>query len=184
MNRPGQGRPRKPIEQHIGEGTLRAYHDLETIPGPLTNRPQCPPHLAAFDSACPVLWDQVCNWLDGLGTLSESDSPTIEAFVEAYFHHRKCLSLLNGKYVSVRVTGYQRNADRTLTKDKEGKAIPHVEITKNPLSAECRHWLDCMNRYAAQLGLSPVARAALIRNAPPPSEVNRLDGLLSLGATG
>jgi P27 family predicted phage terminase small subunit len=180
MNRPGQGRKRKPIEQHKLDGTLRGYHEAESVPGPITNRPICPPHLSAFDSAAPVLFDQVCTWLEKMGTLSESDSPTIEAFVESYFHHRKCLALLNGQYVSARVIGYEKDSKGKTARGKDGKAIRHVEIRRNPLDAQCRHWLDSMNRYAAQLGLSPSARASLFCNSPPPAESTGLDTILSV----
>jgi P27 family predicted phage terminase small subunit len=168
MNRTGQGRKRKPIEQHLQDGTIRSYHEPAFVPSGIAARPKCPAHLEAFDTAAPVLFDQVCTWLEALGTLSESDAPTIEAFVEAYYHHRKCLALLNGQYVTVCHKG----------KDEAGRA--KLEITRNPLDAMTRHWLDGMNRYAAQLGLSPAARAALIRNAPPPKQDDKLETLFSI----
>lgn len=163
MNRPGQGRKRKPIEQHIEDGTLRTYHEPETVPAPIPNRPACPAHLRAFDSAVPVLFASVCDWLEQLGTLSESDGPTIEAFVEAYYHHRKCLELLDGNYTVTRYT-------------KTGDAYEAA----NPLDKQCRDWLDKMNRYANQLGLSPSARAALIRNAPPPQKQDDLESIMGV----
>lgn len=174
MNRTGQGRKRKPIEQHLQDGTIRSYHEPAFVPSGIAARPKCPAHLEAFDTAAPVLFDQVCTWLEALGTLSESDAPTIEAFVEAYYHHRKCLALLGGKYVTVKIT-----------KKDRGDGSPEVDICRNPLDAMTRHWLDAMNRYAAQLGLSPAARAALIRNAPLPKQDDTLETLFSIvGGTG
>ena len=184
-NRPGQGRRRKPIEQHIEDGTIRTYHNPATVPGPITNRPQCPPHVAAMDSAASLYFDQVCSWLETLGTLSESDSPTIEAYVEAYFMRLHTLALMGGKYIIVRVVGYQKDADGNKVRGPDGKPIPQIVASKNPLEVQYRAWLDQMNRYATQLGFSPTARAALIRNGPPADSTNRLDGLLGVfGDTG
>jgi P27 family predicted phage terminase small subunit len=180
MNRPGQGAKRRPIQQHINEGTLRAYHRADLVPGPIAVRPLCPQWLAAFDSAAPILFDQVCHWLDRMGTLSESDSPTIEAFVEAYFHHRKCLALLGAQYVTVRVVGYQKGPDGKKLKDANGNYIKQIVIARNPLEIQVRNWLDAMNRYAMQLGLNPVARAALLRTAPPATSQDSLEALFSV----
>lgn len=163
-NRPGQGRKRKPTEQHLQDGTYRedrhgpAENHVTAPPG----RPSCPAYVEDYDAGAKQMWEQSCDWLEAMGILAESDQSSIEAFVMAYIQYRQCLKLRGERHIEA-------------WKDEQGR----IRMMRSPLAVEVHKWLAEMHRYGAALGLSPTARASMIKNGPESQSHNRLEALFA-----
>jgi P27 family predicted phage terminase small subunit len=75
-----RGRPRKPTQLKVIEGTFRQDRSNPREPQPRRKRPPCPPHLSADAKAA---WRRYATLLDRLGVLTEADGAALAAFSEA-----------------------------------------------------------------------------------------------------
>jgi len=179
---PGAGRPRKPIEVLAMQGTLnvtRHGHVEDYVQSP-KGWPEIPEDLAAVDPACVEWWNLVCSHLEGMGVLATSDWLVIRACVWCYYSHTATMKLMSNIYAMPKVLGTQKDPDGNDIIGQNGRPLIEIEWRVNPLAAESRKWLAEAAKYAVQLGLSPTARAGLLRNGPDPKKTGGLEDVLGI----
>lgn len=134
------GRPPKPIEQHLKEGTYRKDRHsgalVVTTPGTGIAHMGPPEHLTELQRA---VWAQLADLLSSI--VRESDAPMVELAAVAYASYRELED-------DIRSSGY------TYTDDKGNvKANPSVQMRDRSM----KMFMD----LSARLGLSPADRARL-----------------------
>lgn len=134
------GRPPKPIEQHLKEGTYRKDRHsgalVVTTPGTGIAHLGAPDHLTRLQTQ---VWDELARLLDSI--VRESDAPMVELAAVAYSSYRELEEV-------VRDEGY------TYTDDK-GNTKPNPAVQMRDRSMKM--FMD----LSARLGLSPADRARL-----------------------
>jgi P27 family predicted phage terminase small subunit len=134
------GRPPKPIEQHLKEGTYRKDRHsgalVVTTPGTGIAHLGAPAHLTQLQRE---VWGELARFLDTI--VRESDAPMVELAAVAYASYRDAEEAV------------QREG-MTFTDDKGNvKANPMVQIRDRSM----KMFMD----LSARLGLSPADRARL-----------------------
>lgn len=134
------GRPPKPIEQHLQEGTYR--HDrhagalVVTTPGTGIAHLGAPPHLTPFQKD---VWLELAKLLENI--VRESDAPMVELAAVAYASYRDAQDVLNKEGLTV--LDYRDNP----------RAHPMIQVRDRSM----KMYMD----LSARLGLSPADRARL-----------------------
>lgn len=134
------GRPPKPIEQHLQEGTYRKDRHagalVVTTPGTGIAHLGAPAHLTPFQRE---VWAELAGMLENI--VRESDAPMVELAAVAYASYRDLQALVDGE-------GY------TVVDDHGNvKANPTVQMRDRSM----KMYMD----LSARLGLSPADRARL-----------------------
>lgn len=134
------GRPPKPIEQHIAEGTFRKDRHggalVVTTPGTGILHLGPPSHLTPYQQG---VWAEIARLLESI--VRESDAAMVEIAAVAYVSYREAQEVLDRE-------GY------TVTDDKGNlKVHPLVQIRDRSM----KMYMDS----SARLGLSPADRARL-----------------------
>jgi P27 family predicted phage terminase small subunit len=132
------GRPPKPVEQHLKEGTFRKdRHELPVVIG-RRELPALPDHLSVSQRE---LWELVVSDMSSSGVLQSTDRFAIEGFVIALDQAREANEI-------IRVEGL-------ITTGARGVLMKHPAV-----SIRKEAWNQVL-AYALQLGLTPQARARL-----------------------
>lgn len=134
------GRPPKPIEQHLQEGTYRRdRHEgalVVTTPGTGIAHLGAPPHLTPFQKD---VWLELAKLLENI--VRESDAPMVELAAVAYASYRDAQDILNREGLTV------------LDDRDNPKVHPMVQVRDRSM----KMYMD----LSARLGLSPADRARL-----------------------
>jgi len=134
------GRPPKPIERHIAEGTYRKdRHEgalVVTTPGTGIAHLGAPAHLQPFQKE---VWRELARLLDSI--VRESDAPMVEIAAVAYSSYRDAQELINSE-------GF------TYVDDKGN-------VRENPAVKIAQRYMKMFMDVSARLGLSPADRARL-----------------------
>lgn len=133
-----RGRKPKPTQLRLIEGNpgKRALNTREPKPAP--KMPTCPAHL------CPTAkaeWKRLARQLYDLGILTNLDRAVLAAYAQAY-----------GRW-----TFAERKLKETLLLVK----LPSGYIQQSPWLAIANKQLELMQKFGAELGLSPVTRTRI-----------------------
>lgn len=165
------GRPRKPRQTKIIQGTFQKCRNPEHEPEPekivASAIPEPPAGLGKWGRSW---WKQICYELTTLGILTKVDIPILQSAAEAWEIMRDCWDII------------YRDSD-------SGKLRPlsdYMEERKfsRKLMPELVSYENSTTRYVAlcnQLGLSPVARNK-ISVSEPPKDVDPMEALLEHNA--
>ena len=134
------GRPPKPMEAHIKEGTYRKDRHagalVVTTPGTGIAHLGAPPHLTPLQKE---VWGELARLLESV--VRESDAPMVELAAVAYARYR--------------VAEHQLVADGMTYVDEKGN------VRENPAVKIAQRYMKMYMDASARLGLSPADRARL-----------------------
>jgi P27 family predicted phage terminase small subunit len=144
----GRGRPPKPTEQHLREGTFRKdRHNLPVVLGGREIDAVPPDRLSETQAE---IWTYLFNDLTEAGILDKTDLVTFEGLVLIVDHLRLAQA-------DIEENGLLIDEDKY---NKDGDLVGSVR-KRNPAHQIAKESLSLLRQYAEQFGLSPSARARL-----------------------
>lgn len=158
-----KGRKNKPTNLRVLEGNPGKRPLPKDEPKPLdTSKPNPPSHLDKYGLE---EWNRVCDGLHAMGVLFSIDMAILAAYCVSYSRWKQAEEEL-GK---IRKRGSKLKA--LIQKTHHGNMIPHPLVGVSNTAAR-----DVL-RYAAQLGITPAARAGL-GVKPKTGEKSKFAGLI------
>ena len=144
-----RGRKPKPVALRVLEGNP-GKRPIGREPRPAGGQPSCPAHLSPTAKA---EWKRLARMLNQIGILTQADRAALAAYCQAY-----------GRWVE---------AERKLAETPTLIRLPSGYIQPSPWLAISNKQMELMQRYMAELGLTPAARARLavqVATEPKPWE--------------
>ena len=115
-----------------------------------------------LDRLAKIEWRRIIKALGDTGVLTAADRATLAAYCQAYARWKQAEALVNADGLVIR----QQYADRDL-------------LVRNPATAILNESRQAVLRFAAELGLTPIARARI--RTPEKRENNRFEDFLNRG---
>lgn len=141
------GRPKKPSNLKILNGTARPDRMAKNEPKPKPIAPACP---SWMDSTAKKEWKRVAKTLEELGLLTQLDMASLAAYCQSYAVYVHAQKIANDYY--------KEHGRYTTSYTNKSGAENQVSI---PEIAICEKALKQMKMFANDFGLSPSARARI-----------------------
>ena len=137
-----------------GEKNKERINEREPKPDP--RRPPCPRHL---NKTARRMWRFLAPQLEKTGVLTRVDGGVLASFCQAYGRWVWAERILNEK------GPLYKTGEKTRTKTtKEGEAVTERTggyVTTSPVLWVANKAMDQMNRFGAELGLTPASRTRI-----------------------
>jgi len=152
---PVAGNKKKPLKLKLLEGNPRHENLDYEEPIPESGEPDTPSHLSSYAE---TIWDNTCDHLRGMNILAKCDEVVIETFARITARWQALERDIDneGQFMVVPI---RIGKSPDLLYDDKGNVL--TTITANPRLSESRLLLQQVRMLAAELGLSPTARARL-----------------------
>ena len=153
-----RGRKPKPTALKVIAGNPGRRPLNRREPVPERDVPTCPSHLLAAGKA---EWKRIVHELYDLGVISRLDRASLAAYCQAY-----------GRWVE---------AERKLTETPAILKMPSGYIQQNPWLTIATKQMELVQRFAAELGMTPSSRSRVetIRRSPSAGLLGTADGYLN-----